>query len=142
MDIEYYCANDSTHAGYANARALMTLVFHKQYIAPIYPMTHNDEALHHKNISGENTPLSHKNQYSLYPNPANNVLMVENVNNNNSNATLIIYSELGDIVAQYALPPSETVVTENITNLAAGFYLYSITSEVKVIQRGKLIIER
>ena len=73
-------ATDSTQTGYANARALMTLVFHKQYAATIYPMSHNTERI----ISGQNIPTAQKNQYSLYPNPANNVLTVESLNTNNS----------------------------------------------------------
>jgi hypothetical protein len=139
-------ALDSTHPGYANARALMRLVFNKQYVAPIFPMSQNNtpHQPHKKIIAGSGGSLSKLNsQFKIYPNPAKNeVTIAYALANNVQEAKFILYDEFGNDISSWNLPLSETQITENISSLSAGFYLYCIMVDGKAMQRGKLVIEK
>jgi len=139
-------ASDSTHPGYANARALMRLVFNKQYVAPIFPMSQNNtpHQPHKKIIAGSGGSLSNLNsQFKIYPNPAKNEITITyTLKGGVQQANIILYDEFGNNITAWNLPLSETQITENISSLSAGFYLYCITVDNKPMQRGKLIIEK
>jgi hypothetical protein len=57
-------------------------------------------------------------------------------------ANLAIYDVLGNKVANYSLSPLLNSVTEDISNLLPGFYVYCILTSDQIVQRGKIIIAR
>jgi hypothetical protein len=72
---------------------------------------------------------------SVYPNPANNVLMVEA----ESSSLLTVSNTLGQIVAKYSLIAGKNEL--NISMLPKGLYNYSIKSENGVYNNKLLITE-
>ncbi len=140
-------AIDSTHPGYANARALMRLVFNKQYFAPIFPITHNNgpQKTHKKIIVGSNSSLSSNSnsQFKIYPNPAKyEITIAYNLAGSVQKAKFILYNEFGNSVSYWNLPLSKTQINENISSLSGGLYLYCIMVDGKAVQRGKLVLEK
>ncbi|MCX6180566.1 MAG: glycosyl hydrolase family 18 protein [Bacteroidetes bacterium] len=73
-----------------------------------------------------------KDAFSIYPNPANNQLIV--MSDEKSSATLTIYNSLGSMVLQKTLTQGSNVL--DISSLSAGLYLISNEREMK-----KIIVE-
>ena len=75
------------------------------------------------------------NEFSIYPNPATNVLNVT-YNENASGLAIKIYDMVGHLVVNQTL--TGTATTINITNLSEGTYLYRIADkENLVFSQGK-----
>lgn len=81
--------------------------------------------------------------YKVYPNPAGNYLTVEYLQpSDNTPLSFTMYDMLGQRVAGWNLKASDYRVSENISSLPAGIYLYEITSMNAPVAHGKLMIER
>ncbi len=74
----------------------------------------------------------------IYPNPFQSTTTITLHDNFNFNETkIIIYNSYGAEVVQSSL--SETTTTIEMSNFPSGFYFYTISSQNKIIQSGKLI---
>lgn len=76
-------------------------------------------------------------QFSVYPNPASDVLNVELNMKNSENATLEVLNTVGEVVISQSneLTAGQTKVELNIKSLPAGTYFISVgTSEGKIIK--------
>ena len=133
-------AADSTLPGYVEARAIMTLVFNKQYAATILPLPRNRTP---QKMAEQNNNKEETGGFKLYPNPANTQITIAyKLETNSSDATLAFYDVLGNKIATYLIPSAGNIITENISGLAVGFYSYTVTNSTGIVQRGKIIIAR
>ena len=84
------------------------------------------------------TPEQKPASFSVYPNPASNVLTVsaENINDKASDITILDIS--GKTVLYNAVVNGKTQL--NIENLNAGIYFYTIRSNKDIIETKKLVI--
>ena len=142
-------AADTTLPGCGEAKALLENVFNVIYPAYIYPVIDSSIAGGgHRPIKPskklDNPQLSTVNsQFKLYPNPATNKLNIDyQLSGDIKSPLLTIYTVTGTTVYSYILPANETSITENISNFAMGIYFYTISSQNKILQRGKLVITR
>lgn len=77
-------------------------------------------------------------EYSVYPNPASDVLNI-NVSNSGSNDVLKIYNILGEEVKNVQLKDGKNAV--NVADLNNGVYFYSVIRNSQVIESKKLVIK-
>ena len=88
-------------------------------------------------------PESAGNFFSIYPNPANDVINIQlNGNINFSQANLIIYNSLGKIVHHSIIKDENELHKINLHNLASGIYICSVIINGEVNYMGKLSIIR
>jgi hypothetical protein len=82
--------------------------------------------------------------YKVYPNPANNKVTIENIVNDENSGVLNInvYDMVGHKVSNWNLRANEKSVSEDISLLPVGLYLYTISSGNDIVSRGKLMIQR
>jgi|SRR6185312_185500 len=81
--------------------------------------------------------------YKVYPNPAANRLMIEYPGSlPTSVLTFRIYNMLGQKMANCDLPASENIISQNVSFLSPGVYIYEIASGKGILVRGKLMIQR
>ncbi len=130
-----------------NAQAILMQVYGLSFHDTILPIL--DSGSGHRAIISQNNQQNGSNEnviaqgnVKLYPNPANNRLTIEYNLNNNSMSTLVVYDLLGNKIQSYDLPTSQTIITEDISNLSAGFYVYCVETSDKIAQRGKFIVAR
>jgi hypothetical protein len=92
-----------------------------------------------------NVPDSGK--FNVYPNPFN----YERHNRLNFSArdlggkNILIYDVIGDLKGEYVVPPEKEVFFLDLPNdidLSSGLYLYFVTSEERVIHKGKFVVVR
>jgi len=78
------------------------------------------------------------NLFTIYPNPANNYVVINYNNKNNSKATFHIYDCLGNIVKKITATSNNTTV--NINGLTTGIYFCTYILNDKKVYSKKLII--
>ena len=146
-------AMDTLTPGYANARAVLEFVYNQAFDEPIIPLENenaphrprkkNNLYIHSKSQTATTAKPISSNSFNLFPNPANNNLTIQySLDNSVQSASIELFDEVGNKVLTWQLPTNQTQLNRNISDLAAGFYLYSIFADNKVVQRGKFIINR
>ena len=79
------------------------------------------------------------NEFSIYPNPANDILILNIDNANKADLTLNIYNVIGKLISSETLKQNQQQI--NIGDLSNGIYIVEIKSrELSGIR--KLIIQR
>ncbi len=120
------------------------------YISAYYPSSQFDDpngnsVLYVDNLSFDNLITSVPEQisenifFSLYPNPASDIVTLNIDNTNNANLTLNIYNVIGTLVKSKILKQNQRQI--NIGDLSNGTYMFEITSK-EWTGKQKLIIER
>ena len=95
-------------------------------------------------IGGVNCILGNKSlskndfKFSVYPNPATDVLNI-NIENLEGNASVSVYDIVGKQVATSKL--NNGTNTLNVENLTAGVYFYSIRKDNTIIETKKVVIQ-
>lgn len=89
-------------------------------------------------ISGINDVPMINNQLSIYPNPAQNFIII-NLDNNNINNTLSIYNLLGNLIKTQPINQDKTQV--DVSELRAGIYLLELSNGYNK-KSQKLVIQR
>jgi len=88
------------------------------------------------NYSGSGSSInSEKSNFSVYPNPAKDVLYIKNTNN--AQSYVLINNIIGQTVKKVELKSEITKV--NISNLESGVYIYTLYENNKVSTSKKLI---
>jgi hypothetical protein len=77
----------------------------------------------------------------VFPNPASTKLTVE-YPANNEQLQFALYDIIGNQVKEVELPKGENMATIDLSNIAVGMYLYVLTNNNYIMQRGKLMIAR
>lgn len=91
---------------------------------------------YYQNITGIEKPT--KQAFNVAINAADNQLFI--VSSLSEQATLALYDVLGRLVLQQTLSPNNTTV--GIEQLPAGVYLYQISYQKQILQRGKVSVAR
>jgi len=79
--------------------------------------------------------------FKLYPNPANDKLIVEyELSGDINQVELVIYSMLGKLEKRISLDNPSDRITLSTSDLSSGVYLYNLVSQNAVIDKGKLVI--
>lgn len=78
-----------------------------------------------------------KNNFQLYPNPANDIIRVKY--NFDTNADLIIYDITGKMVRRESLTAGQSDYTLSIADLKTGVYFYSLNNGKEIVSMKKLI---
>jgi hypothetical protein len=78
-----------------------------------------------------------KNNFALYPNPANDFIRVKY--NFDNQADLIIYDITGKMVRRESLIEGQTDYTFSIADLKSGVYFYSVNNGKDIVSMKKLI---
>ncbi len=90
---------------------------------------------------GDQTVLS--DDFKFYPNPATNSLSIEYPTpSDNISIVCDMYDMVGHKLASWNLPASDNKVTEDISSLQTGAYLYVVRSGDNILSRGKLMIQK
>ena len=77
-----------------------------------------------------------KNYFNVYPNPANEMITVENLTGNS--AIIEIYNYLGTKICSYKINKSVNFIS--LKELACGLYIYRISQNNNTIKSDKLIV--
>ncbi len=77
--------------------------------------------------------------FSVYPNPATNVLNINFENLINTNTTLEITNVIGEIVLQQSIISQNTII--NVQHLVKGIYFINLLNANKTIAVKKIVIE-
>jgi hypothetical protein len=86
----------------------------------------------------EATSMQNFNDIQVYPNPANDVMNI--ILQNTSGEVNVTFMDLaGQVVSGYTLYDTNEKISLDISNLAAGFYIYTIKGEYYEIATGKFI---
>jgi hypothetical protein len=127
-----------------NARAILAEVYNISIPDTILPIL--DSVSGHRaikpNTSKNSMDSIAEGSIKLYPNPANNKLNIAYNLDNNLVSNLVIYDLMGNKITEYILPQNVSMVSENISNLPAGFYVYCVETGNKIVQRGKFVVVR
>jgi len=131
-------AADSTTPGYIYARAVMTLVFNKQYAPVILQGNNNNNERHLGPDSGNNNSQLSSLNFNLYPNPSDKQITIETSLPSGKSGYFYIYNTLGKLVESEKLNNDVTLC--NVEQLNQGIYFYraEIPGETPII--GKLVI--
>lgn len=78
-----------------------------------------------------------KNNFQLYPNPANDIIRVKF--NSITNADLIIYDITGKMVRSEYLMAGQSDYVFSISDLKSGVYFYSLNNGKEIVSMKKLI---
>lgn len=76
-------------------------------------------------------------EYSVYPNPADDLFFV-NVTTNNNDVEMSLYNILGESVSTQKLTDGKNQV--DVSELTSGVYFYSIRKNGKAIETKKLVV--
>jgi len=68
------------------------------------------------------------NSFTIYPNPVNDILFIEN-NNNNMIQKIVVY----DVMGKTVIEQNDNVAQIDFSNITKGLYLLKITSEKETI---------
>ena len=110
-----------------------------------YNLPYGNSVLYIDNLSFDNliTSLSEQNSenivFSLYPNPATDIVTIVGENLNNADLTINVYSVFGTLVKSEMLKQSQRQI--NIRELSSGIYLVAIKSK-DMTENKRLIIQR
>ena len=77
-----------------------------------------------------------KNQFSVFPNPADEYIEITS-DSNITNEEIIIYNQQGELVLKQSILNSDLI---DISQLESGMYLYKIIKNERLISTGKLSI--
>ncbi len=80
------------------------------------------------------------NEFSLFPNPAQNSLRISFKNQLSKNSTLLIADMQGNCISKTTLSPNEETLTLNLTGFAKGIYLVRLMNDNEISFVKKLII--
>lgn len=81
--------------------------------------------------------------HDVYPNPVVDQAVVDyKVNNDQVKAKLVVHNILGNVVAEYNLPPLENLVRVRTDDLSAGIYFYTLYVEDEGVITRKLIVRK
>ena len=81
--------------------------------------------------------------FKFYPNPANKSLSIEYpATADNTSVICDMYDMVGHKLASWILPASNNKVTEDVSSLQTGAYLFVIHSGDTILTRGKLMIQK
>ena len=83
------------------------------------------------------TTCSSKDEVSVFPNPANEQVIVTVNSRSSNNNKFLLYDLYGNVKLSYSLSTVTNAVS--LQNLAAGVYMYEVRNDVKSIARGKLV---
>ena len=83
---------------------------------------------------------ANSNTAKLYPNPAQNEIMIEFDNALKANAVLEIYGFTGNLLQTSILKQCYQYISVSVKDLKAGIYFYKITSNNEVVCKNKLLI--
>jgi hypothetical protein len=90
-----------------------------------------------------NTQTTVPADFRFYPNPATNSLSIEYPTTvDNTSIICDMYDMVGHKLASWILPASDNKVTEDISSLQTGAYLYVVHSGENILSRGKLMIRK
>lgn len=81
-----------------------------------------------------------KDNFKLYPNPANDIIRVKY--NFDNNADLLIYDITGKMVKRESLIAGQTDYTLSIADLKSGVYFYSISNGKEIMESMKKLIKK
>ena len=84
--------------------------------------------------------LSGEEKVSLFPNPVSDELTISFTSILDENAILNLYNSLGQIVNSYSLNKGQRNYSISLNQEEKGIYFYSIESQQKIIDSGKMII--
>lgn len=79
-------------------------------------------------------------QFSIYPNPANDLLNVEYNGNKKDKIYFRLYDALGKMMAEKVLSAGQSRESILLNNLSSGVYVYSIASGNEIVLRSKLMV--
>lgn len=77
----------------------------------------------------ENNKTKTNLTFSVYPNPANNLISIQSNNTKSAPFTVCIYNSVGQIVNEYSCKDTDTPLQIDISNLRQGIYYLEITSK-------------
>ncbi len=83
--------------------------------------------------------VSQRTSIQAYPNPASNQVQFNISDNEISNAQLVIYNVVGEIVKVVQVN-NQTLLNVNITDLTDGVYLYRLENGTQMSKTSKLVI--
>ncbi len=89
----------------------------------------------------QNISILFDNAVTVYPNPASDRVNFRLDQGLNEKAVIRVYSGLGQLVGQTALPLSQTQVEMNVSNWHRGVYFYGIYVEGQLVKQGQVLIE-
>ena len=81
-----------------------------------------------------------KNRFKVYPIPATDVVNIEYLLNENSNAQFVLYSSFGQQLLTKPLLENKTKATINTEQFQNGLYYYSIYVNNNELESGKIVI--
>ena len=76
----------------------------------------------------------------VFPNPTNNLLNFQ-FTEPIDNAEIRIYSSIGQLVGQTALPLPQTNIQFNVSDWSKGVYFYGIYVEGEVVKQGQVLVK-
>jgi hypothetical protein len=103
------------------------------------PSTFHQIWVRQSNATGLSDAGSSGIQLSLWPNPASDIVTLNIRKENNSESTLIIYNNVGQLIRSESLPDNPHQI--KVADLCNGIYLLVIASK-EGIQHQKLVIQR
>lgn len=77
--------------------------------------------------------------FNVYPNPVTTIINIEVDESYVNNASITLFQLDGKVVYSESISNSKTTINRN--NLAAGTYIYSVSSNNQIIKSGQLIFE-
>lgn len=81
--------------------------------------------------------------YNVYPNPVSDYGFIEyKINDDQTNARVVIHNILGNPVSEYSLPPYENKVKIRVDALSAGIYFYTLYVDNESVVTRKLIVKK
>jgi len=94
-------------------------------------------------LNAKNGNLANNNaSFKVLPNPVKDILTVYFDNSENKNYTVNIFDTSGNKIANKSGIPANNMMSINLSNLAAGVYVYEIAEKgSKTSKKGKLIKE-
>ncbi|MCH8903187.1 MAG: DUF3494 domain-containing protein [Bacteroidetes bacterium] len=92
---------------------------------------------------GEGISSNEKQNLKIYPNPAFDMIMIENLPlDYNQTADFIVYNEIGVQVMYYKISKERNIIKIQLTDLASGIYICEIKVDGVSMQKRKLSIIR
>lgn len=131
-NISYQCPLAGGNAVF-KARALYSLAGGQNY--------YNDRAICNQagielrmNVEKQNSKLK------IYPNPANERLIIEYMIENSSSGVFKLYNSSGQLIYERKISGNSNLLEINTTNLKQGLYQFSFMVKDSIIENGKIAI--
>ncbi len=115
--------------------------------ATIYNNSKGDTSVFFVKFKSKNTtsfynPITQSIKISKpFPNPANEYVKFRYSNVNTKDATLTIYSILGDPITSKKFNDNNGILTINTSNLKTGYYIYTVTVNNKKIITDRFLVK-